>query len=66
MQRNPVFFAAPDVASSLAPPVGRLWSLPPTDAPSVTSYTEKDMSLVLIVSSRLHPPARTETVHVSN
>ncbi len=39
---NPVFSAAPDVASSPTRPAGPLWSLPPTDAPSVTSYTDKE------------------------
>lgn len=34
---NPVVLAAPDGAFSPAPPAGPLWSLPPTDAPSVTS-----------------------------
>lgn len=40
VRENPVFSAAPDVASSPTRPAGRLWSLPPTDAPSVTSYTK--------------------------
>lgn len=37
---TPVYSAAPGVASSPARPAGRLWSLPPTDAPSVASCTK--------------------------
>lgn len=43
---NPVFSAAPDVASFPAPPAGQLWSLPPADAPSVTSYTDTETQSV--------------------
>lgn len=38
---TPVYSAAPGVASSPTRPAGRLWSLPPTDAPSVASYTKQ-------------------------
>lgn len=37
---NPVCCAAPGVASSPTRPAGRFWSLTPTDAPAVTSYTD--------------------------
>lgn len=38
---TPVYSAAPGVASSPTRPAGQLWSLPPTDAPSVASYTKQ-------------------------
>lgn len=46
---NPAFSPAPDVASFPAPPAGRLWSLPPTDAPSVTSYTDTEKNNIGIL-----------------
>lgn len=50
---TPPAAAAPAVAFSAAPPAGRLWSRPPTDAPSVTSCEVRQTGWVV----RRHHPA---------
>ena len=45
VQEIPAFFAPPDVAFSQAPPAVRLWSLHPTDVPSVTSYSDAEKDI---------------------